>query len=408
MQAKTLKKKQRPFTGFVHLNARAYGLLTAITASALLLMWRLSSQTGNYLNSFEIATKHQLYLNSPWWKSVSNIYGPYYVLLHATYAIGRNVWTFRLASVVVGILVIAALYWIVSTWHGYKIGLLASAICLTSFGFLAISREATPISSQLLVTIFLVIAIDLIKRNPGFKSLLFLVAVFACSLYVPGAVWLIIAALALTYKQIMEVFGQLSSSLRLTIIGTGLLLITPIANFLIRFSSMSNLATWLGYGLNGKVHALKEFLTNFLHTPMTLFIHSYAINPISTLGHLPLIPIAYSALIVVGLITYITRISNWRWRTLIFLLGASWLLCGFNVISPLSLIPLLSICGATGIAYILKEWYSVFPRNQIARAIGLIVAVGVLSLGAFYGVRSYIVAWSHTPSVIASYKSKLN
>jgi 4-amino-4-deoxy-L-arabinose transferase-like glycosyltransferase len=385
-----------------------YGVVIMVVAAIGLLLWRLSSQTNGNVNAAELVTKQQLYIDSPWWKSISYLYGPYYVLLHGTYAIARNTWSLRLTSVIIGVLAIIAVYWLASSWHGYKIGLLAAGICLTSFGFLALSREATPVSSQLLLAIALVVAVDLVHRLPGFVALLVLTVFLIGALYIPGGVWLSLIALWITYKPIKTAFGELSSKLRLSVIGIGLLLLMPIANFLIRFASIAQLKTWLGYGLTDNIHAFHEFLSRFIHTPLDLFVHSYSDGTFISLGHLPVLPITYTALILIGILTYAMRFTNWRWQSVIILLAATWLLSGFGLISPLSLIPLLSVCAATGLAYMLKEWFDVFPRNHIARAVGLIVMIGVLSISGFYGIRTYIVAWSNNPQVKASYNNRLN
>ena len=390
-------------------STKLFGLFLTLTGSTWLLSWHLTSLTSNLISNNELITKHQLLLYSPWWKSFNGFYGPYYLLLHLTHTLDRSVYGFRLASLIVGVLSVAAVYWTVSAWHGFKIGLLAALICLTSFGVLASSREASPLISQILIAAFLLMSVSLINQNTTKTSLSFFILVLIVSIYEPGGIWLALVALALSHKAFIGAYKSQPRYFKIALPISSLLLVLPLSYQLIRHYSGDQLYNLLGYGLGTKsVNTIwHSFFLNFIHIPSDLFFRSENLGLNLSLGHLPLIPIAFSILFVLGLYSYIARFNNWRWRSVVVFLASIWLLASFGVFSSLAMLPLVAVTAGTGLAFILKEWYIVFPRNPIARFAGLLIMFAVVSLSAIYEIRSYYVAWAYDPSVISSYSDKL-
>jgi hypothetical protein len=68
------------------------------------------------------------------------------------------------------------------------------------------------------------------------------------------------------------------------------------------------------------------------------------------------------------------------------------------------LIPLLYVFVATGIAYLLKEWLKVFPRNPVARNFGIGLLVIAIVTSVVYNVRAYYVAWPHAATTKAVFR----
>ena len=407
-KAKVKSKVHTALKSRINVGYEWYGFGLSFIASALILLWRLSTLTDNFASSSEVATKIQLFINSPWWKSVFNIYGPYYLLLHGTFAINHSLMTLRLASVLVGMIVVALVYWTVTSWHGYKIGLMSALILITSFGFLVVARQATPLITQLLVVAALVFtAVNLTHKQSPLSLLLYGIA-FAGTLYVPGGVGLAIVATIFIRKSLIKAYAACNRRFaKPAFILLELLLLTPIAYRLIRYYNRSQLATWLGYGLHGKNQGWQGFFSNLARAPLDLFAHSSGLGPTLSLGHLPMLPIVFSTLTAVGLYVYLTHLNNWRWQIVLLIFASSWLACGFGIISPLSLLPLVAIIAGTGCAYLLKQWYDVFPFNPIARAVGLILICSLLVFTGIYATRSYVVAWANSPATTASYTHSL-
>lgn len=407
-KAKVQSKVRPALKSRINVGFEWYGFGLSFTASALILLWRLSTLTDNFASSSEVATKIQLFTNSPWWKSVSNIYGPYYLLLHGTFAINHSLMTLRLASVLVGMIVVALVYWTVTNWHGYKIGLMSTLILITSFGFLVVARQATPLVTQLLAVAALVFAAVNLTHKQSPLSLVLYSIVFAGTLYVPGGVCLALVTTIFIRQSLIKAYSAcIKRFAKPSLILLELLLLTPIAYRLIRHYSPSQLATWLGYGLHGKSHAWHSFFVNLVHVPLDLFAHASSLAPTLSIGHLPMLPVTFSIMTAIGLYVYLTHLSNWRWQAVLLIFATSWLLSGFGIISPLSLLPLVAIIAGTGCAYLVKQWYDVFPYNPIARTTGLVLIFSILIFTGIYATRSYIVGWANSKATIASYTQTL-
>jgi len=57
------------------------------------------------------------------------------------------------------------------------------------------------------------------------------------------------------------------------------------------------------------------------------------------------------------------------------------------------MVPFIFLLIANGISYLLELWLGVFPRNPIARTIGVSLITLVVGLNCWYNVRNYFVAW---------------
>lgn len=385
-----------------------WGFIICACSAAALLIWRLSSATGGNASAQEINTKHMLLIHSPWWKSIKSIYGPYYLLLHGTFALGHSLFALRLSSVICGLLTVVIVYWIAREWHGYKIGLLSAAVILLNFGFLAVSRQATPNVSQLLMLAGLLAAILLIKRENAKYGLPVLAFVCAMAFYVPGGFWFALAAIWLVRKDIYSARLNFSKKQLSAMTAVFFALIAPLGYLLIRDYSNYRLENWLGYGLSGKPHALHSIGVNLINTPLDLFVRSSNLPAGLSLGHMPLLPVTFTLLVALGLYSYITLLRNWRWQSVLLLIAIAWLLSGFGLVTPLAVLPLLALCAGTGTAYLLKQWYVVFPRNPLARSAGILVIFSVILFTGLVAARSYIVAWANDPETLSSYIYRIN
>jgi len=380
--------------------------------SILSLVWRLSSLTVNKLSFSEITTKHNLFIDSPWWKSLEFIYGPYYALLHITFAIDQHsLFTLRLASTIIGLLSTMLVYWLITKWHGYKIAILATLAYLSSFGVLALSRQANPTTTYLLMPIALLSIITIITHHQNIWSIVAFIIIISGCIYIPGALWLVIASIILAYPYIKKIINHIDYKKKIALLIFNLLLIAPLLQRLFGHFSSHQLAQWLGYGLNGRLlslSALSEFATNLSTNFLSLFIHSTKLGATLSLGHLPLLPIAESLIIIIGIIFYLRHINNQRWQIWIGLSVFTIILSGFGLVSILSLLPLLAIALATGLAYLLREWYAVFPFNPFARYAGYILMSIVVLFCCFYSARSYYVAWANNPTTTSQYRYYLH
>jgi hypothetical protein len=57
-----------------------------------------------------------------------------------------------------------------------------------------------------------------------------------------------------------------------------------------------------------------------------------------------------------------------------------------------------------GIVEILQRWLESFPRNPVARSIGVCLLVAAIGFTSFYHLQRYFVAWGNNPAAIAEHK----
>jgi hypothetical protein len=128
------------------------------------------------------------------------------------------------------------------------------------------------------------------------------------------------------------------------------------------------------------------------------------------LGHMPMLDIFSSAMFLLGIYYYFSRLPKRR-SVIIF---ASFII--LLLVIPLSntyqiaatvLLPLVYICIIAGIVEILNQWFLYFPRNPLARNIGVALIVVAIGFSSFYHLQSYFIAWPGSPQTKAVYMLKL-
>ena len=378
-----------------------------IVLCACLLVWRLNSQTSGLFSRTEVTTWQNLSLYGPWWRNLSYLNGPYYLLLHLFSLLSQTAFSLRLVTVMTGALVAVGVYWLIRELHGWRIALLASSILVTNYGFLAIARQVNPQIAQLMAVTADVLAVYIINTWDNYWTLFIFFAIIGLSIYVPGGIWLSVAATLFSFKDIRDSLESTAIKLKIALYGLTALIIAPIGYRLIFSYTNHQLLTWLGYGLSGRLNALKNFGFNLAKTIVDLFAYGTKLPSDLAIKHLPILSFAATVIILIGLLSYLTRLSNPKWRLISVFIVLTWLLSGLGVITSYALLPLLSIAAGTGLTYVLKQWYDVFPKNPFARYFGLILMTLVVVFSGFFAARTYFVVWANDPTITANYTNRL-
>ncbi len=375
--------------------------------SVWLLVWRLGAQTSGLASRSELTTWQNLSLYGPWWKSLSHIYGPYYLLLNAFSYLGHTATLLRLTSVLIGAVVVFGVYWLIRELHGWRIALLAGSILITNYGFLALARQINPQITQLLAVTAAILAVYIINTWDNYWTLLVFFVVIGFSLYVPGGIWLAIAAVWLSFNDIKDSLKATSIKLKTLLFIILALILTPITYRLSFSYSNHQLLNWLGYNLSGRLSAVRDFGLNLIRSLLDLFAYGTKLPSDLAVKHLPMLTIAASVIILIGLLSYLSRLSNPKWRLITIFIVLGWILSGFGVMTAYALLPLLTIAAGTGLTYLLKQWYDVFPRNPFARYFGLTLMFLVIIFSGFLAARTYFVVWPNDPGVNSNYTNRL-
>ncbi len=307
----------------------------------------------------------------------------------------------RLPEVAFGASAVIAFAWLTKLWHGTRTALLTTALFATSAWLLHVSRLATADVLYLLALPTLLLGIVAGQRRPT-QAIVFYgnILLWGSLLYLPGAIWLI--ALAVFWqrsaiKQGWLHFTRLSQ--RALYVFAGLVWVPLLSIDLTRPHIWQ---TWLGLPAHivSPLTLLKQFGGVFLH----LFVRGPQ-YPDIWLARAPILDIFTLVLCLVGIYFYIRHWRVNRSRVLASFFVVSALLVALNGPVGLSLlVPLLYICAATGIAFLLHEWLKVFPFNPLARGLGIGLVAVAISLSCVYNLRAYFVAWPNTSTTETTFR----
>ena len=67
------------------------------------------------------------------------------------------------------------------------------------------------------------------------------------------------------------------------------------------------------------------------------------------------------------------------------------------------MLPVIYILASLGISYMIVSWLEVFPRNPLARYVGIGIVCAVVGLTCIYHLDRYFVAWPNSPDTIKAF-----
>jgi len=291
-------------------------------------------------------------------------------------------------GVIAGLLFFA----VVRLRYSFFVALLGTVLFTTSTGFLHTARLGT--GQVLQMGVLALIATILAYRHQSDRRPLTdyaFVAVLALLWYIPGLIWFELFAGVILASSVRRKLRQTATLHLAGWAGTAVVIAGPL---LFATSHQPRLLL-AALGLPTQLHSLTHVGDNLLHAILAIAIRSDG-NPLLWVGHAPLLSVTEFVLGLIGVYVYF-----WQSR------GRSSLLLAGNVaislllislgggVSYAVLVPLLYLFVIAGINYLLRQWLRVFPRNPIARGVGVLAVCVMLAFSVFYQVRVYFVAWPH-------------
>lgn len=370
----------------------------SILALLFVNLYHLESITGSQISAPEVealTTSNTLRgiasnpLNAPF-KIVQ------YILLSLN---SSSIYFLRLASVLFGLATVWLFYALSKHWFSPLIAWLGTSMFATSTLYLHHARLITP--AILLPLSLLALLWSIWSMNNGKQSsvrLALFLTIFAVALYIPGVVWFVLLIIALQRRHIISSLKKISWTYLILGGIVGSIFIIPLVRaFALNTSLVSE---WLALP---SILNLKDLAINFVSVPLALTVQS-PFNPAFNLGRLPIIDVLTLALIILGAYAFIIRFNLTRTRALMLTSIISWLLITMGETNFAVLLPLVYLLAAGGIMFLLQQWYSVFPKNPIARNLGLILVVAVVGISIFYNLDRYFIAWQHNPATVEAFQ----
>lgn len=332
------------------------------------------------------------------------LYAPHKVPVYALFRLGiERVGAYRAISALFACAAVVSCFFILKEWYSNRIAVLGTWLFLTSAWILHVGRLATPEASYLLTMPFLWTAVWLYNTTLRKSAVLLLSLFAAVCVYVPGLVWLIVVAAIWKRKLLWKELRAVPVWF-LVICGFGMLIVLlPLV--LASISAPRQLL--IAAGLPQDIPNIKDLGNNILSIPAYLFARGPQ-DAVRWLGRLPLLDAFSAVMLIIGMysLRYHFRLVR------IQLLAGSALLLGLLIIlggpvTVTALMPVVYIVIAAGIAFMLQQWFAVFPYNPIARTIATTLISVVVLLVSYYHISHYFIAWPQTPATRQVFRHSL-
>lgn len=370
-------------------------------AILVILAYKLSSLTATTFSTGEIsartqAAKFQTVRSNP-------LFAPHkglqFLLQHFKH---HGPLAMRSVSTMFAILVVLCFYYVLLQWYTKRIAVIGTLLLLTSSWFLHISRLST--TEIMFTMLFVLFATGVwLQQSRTNRSAVFVSALVATFLlYIPAMIWFVLPVVIWQRRRIAGAFERLAvwQIIVIVFLGGGLLL--PLGWALITQAGLYK--SWLG--LPEHWLTLSQMGKNLLHIPGQLFWRGPA-DPAKWLGRLPLIDWLGIVMLAVGLYAYWFKLHLDRTWFLIYIavVGSILITIGGPVTIAI-LLPFVYLVIASGVALMLQQWFTIFPRNPFARSLGTTLLIIAVAASCFYNLTNYFVAWPHAPATKAAFQQR--
>ena len=384
------------------------GIVCAIVI-AILAILTLGFKFNNLVagqNQFEVSTLANLkHFPKPWIRAVN---APYTM---PAYLIGKSfhnsLYGARISSVILGLIATACFFFLLKIWFNARIATVGSVLFITSSWLLHLSHQATPFTMLVLAPLLILMTLAWYLRTKKHKSIAFysFAAALGVAAYVPFMPWILVAMLVILVLREKEQLSVLKyKQITVAALIYFILLLPLFVSLLSHPGQLRELfgipVVWPSFGL---------YFSQLYHTIIMMLIWSPAQSELH-LGHLPLLDIFSSAMFLLGLYYYIRRFPKRRSVILLVCFGLLIMVLPLSASYQLNasvLIPFIYVCIIAGIVELLNQWFVYFPRNPLARNVGVVLVVIAIGFTSFYHLQNYYVAWPKSSQTKAAYMVKL-
>jgi hypothetical protein len=308
----------------------------------------------------------------------------------------------RSVSVLFGLIVVWAFYYVMSSWFSRRVAFLGTFLFMTSSWFLFTARLGTPAITYTLLFVSIACAVWLQSSRASTLSVLASALLVLSLLYIPGLIWFVIPALIWQSQRVIRFLSRQPPLLLVLLTLGSLVALTPLAYGFYRDPHL--IRTYLGLPEHFK--PLLEMLKDMARVPLQIFIRSPH-NPVLWLGTLPLLGWFGTIMFIIGLYAYLTKYGLDRTWLIVYVGVLGTVLVGLGgPVSVSILLPFVYLVIASGMTFLLKQWFTVFPLNPVARTIGASLMTIAVLMASYYHVTRYFIAWPNTPETRQAFQVK--
>jgi hypothetical protein len=369
-----------------------------------LLWFKLGSLTPG-LSQSEATIQEHLALRDISFRSILDnpLYLPYSIILYVLQAIGLHGSTaIRGVSATLGSVTVVCFYLIIQRWHTQRLAVFGTLLFGTSSWFLHTARFGG--TEILYCSVIAVLLTGIWLQQTRYRRLMLAFVMLATTfyLYVPGMIWFILITGIWQSKRLMGEVKRVPLWFNLAVGAAGLLLLFPLVWSVARQPGLLKPL----FGLPETVPAVGQVLQNIINMPVHIFV-SGPDDPEKWLPGTAYLDIFSGMMLFIGLYLSIFRLGLDRVRATfgVLLIGSILVALG-GPISMALLIPFLYLLVTAGMTFMLQQWFTVFPRNPIARTIGTSLLSLAVLVTVFYHVNHYFIAWPNAPAVRQTYDNE--
>ena len=327
---------------------------------------------------------------------------PYHVLQWASIKLfGLTILSVKLPSFILGILVIIGVFGLLRYWYRRNVAIVTTILVIVSGQFIFIAQDGTPTIMLMVWPVWILLAAMMVSRRKSlgafWKIIMFSMA--ALSLYTPLSSYILLAIVtAVVFHPHLRYLVRRMTPWKLalaTVFAVGLLM--PLGYTI--YNDPSIAATLLGLP-NGTI----DLASNF-----TAVAKQYAdfVHPVNSTYMTPIYGLATLLLILIGLAGLVTAKYTARsYITSIWII----MLIPLIILNPSDVsglfLPIVLLL-ASGVNFLLRRWYTLFPRNPYARAAGLIPLTILIGAMTFSGVDRFINGYTYSPGLADNFNKDL-
>lgn len=323
------------------------------------------------------------------------INAPHNILAYGLHSVGIN-WrtSLRLSSVLFWIAFVLCFYSLSRSMFGKSIGLMGALIFASTPLFFIMGRDGSAAIMLYSLVALMAFYTWSTRIEVSQLSLFCLLIAVALSLYVPGMLLWLLAALIISRKKLAGLIEAGEPAVVGTAVLLSLLIIAPLVIGLVKDWEQIKQLVLIPMHLAAPVTIAK----NVAWMASTLFIKAPHAS-IFEVGRLPILNIVADALVIFGSFA-LCKAARPKFLVLLATIVYAIVLAGLNDnISVLALaVPALVIIATAGLRYLFIEWRSVFPRNPLAKNLALCLMWLVVAAQLIFGFRYGVSAWPDAPN----------
>lgn len=316
---------------------------------------------------------------------------------------GATTFAFKLPALICAFVTGIGAVLLLRRWFRANIAVLATVIMITTGQFLYIAQSGTASITYVMWSVWLLLIATMITYSTRYKRLwqvLFFIAM-PLSLYTPMSIYLVLAIVSagLLHPHVRHVIKKMSRIQLIALPLLSLLIVAPLGWLISQHPR-------LGLDLLGAPAVWPPDLLENLKIIFQQYFNF--VHPSSGNLMTPVLDLGSMLLIALGLWQLYTIRYTARSYTL-----TAWIIILIPVLlinptfTSVTFVPLLLVL-ASGLSYLLRAWYQLFPLNPYARFVGMVPLTILVAGLVTSGLYRYFDGYRHDPITATSFSHDLS